>query len=177
MIWSLSNRKSYDCLKKFTYFNQASLGLISASSTKKMTDFLNKIARFGNIYISDEDELYLVNKLRKNASILLGGQTKQTAVLSSASEMLSQIPYILKPQKSKILLIETDFPAVTRPWLQYCKNNNCSVKFIKENPDEDLTYKVISKISTDTSIIALSLIQYSTGTKLDVEMISKIANS
>ena len=115
---------------------------------------------------------------RKNASILLGGQTKQTAVLSSASEMLSQIPYILKPsQKSKILLIETDFPAVTRPWLQYCKNNNCSVKFIKENPDEDLTYKVISKISTDTSIIALSLIQYSTGTKLDVEMISKIAKS
>ena len=178
MICSLSNRKSYECLKKFTYFNQASLGLISASSTKKMTDFLNKIARFGNIYISDEDELYLVNKLRKNASILLGGQTKQTAVLSSASEMLSQIPYILKPsQKSKILLIETDFPAVTRPWLQYCKNNNCSVKFIKENPDEDLTYKVISKISTDTSIIALSLIQYSTGTKLDVEMISKIAKS
>ena len=94
MICSLSNRKSYDCLKKFTYFNQASLGLISASSTKKMTGFLNKIARFGNIYISDEDELYLVNKLRKNASILLGGQTKQTAVLSSASEMLSQIPYL-----------------------------------------------------------------------------------
>ena len=35
-------------------------------------------------------------------------------------------------------MIETDFPAVTRPWLQYCKNHNCSVKFIKENPKEDL---------------------------------------
>ena len=178
MICSLSNRKSYGCLKKFTYFNQASLGLISDSSTKKMTDFLNNIARFGNIYISDEDELHLVDKLRKNASILLGGQTDQTAILSSASELLSQIPYILKPsQKSEILLIETDFPAVTRPWLQYCKNHNCSVKFIKENPEEDLTDKVISNISTDTSIIALSFIQYSTGTKLDADIISKIAKA
>ena len=178
MICSLSNRKSYGCLKKFTYFNQASLGLISDASTKKMTDFINNIARFGNIYISDEDELHLVDKLRKNASILLGGQTEQTAVLSSASELLSQIPYILKPsQKSEILLIETDFPAVTRPWLQYCKNHNCSVKFIKENPEEDLTDKVISNISTDTSIIALSFIQYSTGTKLDADIISKIAKA
>ena len=65
MICSLSNRKSYGCLKKFTYFNQASLGLISGSSIKKMTKFLNNIARFGNIYISDEDELCLVDKLRK----------------------------------------------------------------------------------------------------------------
>ncbi len=178
MICSLSNRKSYGCLKKFTYFNQASLGLISDASTKKMTDFINNIARFGNIYISDEDELHLVDKLRKNASILLGGQTEQTAVLSSASELLSQIPYILKPsKKSEILLIETDFPAVTRPWLQYCKNHNCSVKFIKENPEEDLTDKVISNISTDTSIIALSFIQYSTGTKLDADIISKIAKA
>ena len=143
-----------------------------------MTNFLNNIARFGNIYISDEDELYLVDKLRKNASILLGGQPNQTAVLSSASEMLSQIPYILKPsQKSEILLIETDFPAVTRPWLQYCKNHNCSVKFIKENPKEDLTEKLISNISANTSIIAISFIQYSTGTKLDIESISKIAKS
>ena len=55
-------------------------------SAKKMTNFLNNIARFGNTYISDEDELCLVDKLRKNASILLGGQSNQTAVLSSASE-------------------------------------------------------------------------------------------
>ena len=56
MIFSLSNRKSYSCLKKYTYFNQASLGLISDASTRKMTNFLNKVAKFGNIHISDEDE-------------------------------------------------------------------------------------------------------------------------
>ena len=51
------------------------------------------------------------------------------------------------------------------------------MKFIKENPKEDLTEKLISNISTNTSIIAISFIQYSTGTKLDIEIISKIAKS
>ena len=75
MTDALSPRSDYPCLSQSTYFNQASLGLISDSSSKKMTNFLNNIARFGNIYISDEDELCLVDKLRKNASILLGGQS------------------------------------------------------------------------------------------------------
>ena len=131
-----------------------------------------------NVPTQDLVDAYDSADKRKNASILLGGQPNQTAVLSSASELLSQIPYILKPsQKSEILLIETDFPAVTRPWLQYCENHNCSVMFIKENPKEDLTEKLISYISANTSIIAISFIQYSTGTKLDIEIISKIAKS
>ena len=174
MIFSLSNRKSYSCLKKYTYFNQASLGLISDASTRKMTNFLNKVAKFGNIHISDEDELNLVAKLRKNASKLLGGQHNQTAVLSSASELLSQIPHILKPpQKSEILMIKTDFPSITRPWLKYCKDKNCSVKFIKESLKEDLTETIINNINPKTKVIALSLVQYSTGTKIDLGIISK----
>ena len=51
------------------------------------------------------------------------------------------------------------------------------MKFIKENPKEDLTDKLISNISANTSIIAISFIQYSTGTKFDIEIISKIAKS
>ena len=54
MITSLSERKSYSCLEKYTYLNQASLGLISNTSTEKMTQFLNRKARFGNIHISDD---------------------------------------------------------------------------------------------------------------------------
>ncbi len=178
MITSLSDREFYPCLEKYTYLNQASLGLISSRCIKEMTKFLNQTARHGNIHISDEDELNIVDKLRKNASILLKGQVDQTAVLSSASEMLSQIPYILKPtKKSEILTIKTDFPAVTRPWLQYCKGNNCTVKFITESSEENLTDKVISNISSKTSIIAISFIQYSTGTKIDVEAISRVAKS
>ena len=91
MISSLSDRESYPCLEKFTYLNQASLGLISSECIKEMTNFLNQTARFGNIHISDEDELYIVNKHRNIAAKLLGCKPNQTAVLSSASEILSDL--------------------------------------------------------------------------------------
>ena len=178
MITSLSERKSYSCLEKYTYLNQASLGLISNTSTQKMTQFLNRKARFGNIHISDEDEISLVNNLRKNASKLLRCQPNQTAVLSSASELLSQIPYILKPPKnSEILLVKSDFPSVTRPWIKYSKNKFCSIKFIKEETKKDLTEIIIKNIKPKTSVIAVSLIQYSTGTKINLDILSRTAQS
>ena len=107
MITSLSDRESYPCLEKYTYLNQASLGLISSGCIEEMTNFLNQTARFGNIHISDEDELKIIEKLRNISAKLLGCNPSQTAVLSSASEILNQIPYILKPpQNSEIILLK-----------------------------------------------------------------------
>ena len=178
MITSLSDRESYPCLEKFTYLNQASLGLISSECIKEMTNFLNQTARFGNIHISDEDELDIVDKLRITASKLLRCPSNQTAVLSSASEILNQIPYIIKPsKKSEILLLKNDFPAVTRPWLKYAKDQSCSINFIEENLKSDITDEVLKNITSKTSVIAISLIQYSTGTKINLDILSKEAKS
>ena len=43
MINSLSLRSNYKTLKKFTYLNQASLGLISEKTASSMIEFLNEI--------------------------------------------------------------------------------------------------------------------------------------
>ena len=45
MINSLSLRSNYKTLKKFTYLNQASLGLISEKTATSMIEFLNEIAK------------------------------------------------------------------------------------------------------------------------------------
>ena len=178
MITSLSDRGSYPCLEKYTYLNQASLGLISSGSIKEMTNFLHQTARFGNIYISDQDELNIVDKLRNIAAKLLDCPPNQTAVLTSASEILNQIPYILKPSdKSEILMLKNDFPAVTRPWLKYAKEHSCSINFLEENLKSDITEEVLKNINPRTKVIAMSLIQYSTGTKINLEILSKEAKS
>ena len=178
MITSLSDRESYPCLEKYTYLNQASLGLISSGCIEEMTNFLNQTARFGNIHISDEDELQIIEKLRNISAKLLGCNPNQTAVISSASEILNQIPYILKPpQNSEIILLKNDFPAVTRPWLKYAKDQSCYINFIKENLKVDITEEVLKNINPKTSVIAMSLIQYSTGTKINLDILSKEAKS
>ena len=120
MIHSLSNRDLYPSLRDYVYLNQASLGLISTNVVKEMQDFLQKIAQHGNIFMSDQAELDLLTSMRLGASKLFNCQPSQIAVLASASEMLNQIPYILRPEKNTtILMVDSDFPGVTRPWIKY----------------------------------------------------------
>ena len=134
-----------------------------------MNGFLNEIARFGNIKMSDQEEVQFFDPLRKNAAQLFNTSAEQVAILSSASEMLAQLPYIFKPKKnSKILVVSSDFPAITRPWISYSKHNDCSTEFVKEIPEESLTDTIISRIDHQTSVVAVSLVQFSTGTKIDV---------
>ena len=166
---SLSNRTFYPCLSDYNYLNQASLGLIGEPAVQAMNGFLNEIARFGNIKMSDQEEVQFFDPLRKNAAQLFNTSAEQVAILSSASEMLAQLPYIFKPKKnSKILVVSSDFPAITRPWISYSKHNDCSIEFVKEIPEESLTDTIISRIDHQTSVVAVSLVQFSTGTKIDI---------
>ena len=174
MIQSLSNRGSYPSLEKYVYLNQASLGLISNVTIQKMNDFLHDIARHGNIHMSDQDELDLLQSIRVDASSLFCCEPYQIAVLASASEMLSQIPYILKPKKkSSVLMVQSDFPAVTRPWIKYAKENDCQIIFVEENQQSDLTEIIIERIRKDVSVIQISLVQFSTGTKINIDQLGK----
>ena len=63
MIQSLSNRDLYPSLRDYIYLNQASLGLISTNVVKEMRNFLHKIAQHGNIFMSDQAELDLLNSM------------------------------------------------------------------------------------------------------------------
>ena len=55
MINALSNRSGYPCLSQNIYLNQASLGLLSAKTVTEMTKFLDTVARYGNIKMTDEE--------------------------------------------------------------------------------------------------------------------------
>ena len=125
MTDALSPRSDYPCLGQSTYFNQASLGLLSNQTVAEMTEFLNKVARHGNLKMSDKEEAGFLDSLRGSVSSLLKAKPENIAILSSASELLSQVPKLCSPKpNSKIILISTDFPSITRPWLISEKTGN-----------------------------------------------------
>ena len=174
MIPSLSNKKLYPSLKNHVYLNQASLGLISNTTIEKMEAFLRGVARHGNIHMSDHDELALLDSMRIDTAKLFNCKPHQVAVLASASEMLSQIPYVLKPPiDSTIMMIESDFPAVTRPWIKYSQENVCNILFVKENLKTNLTELILKKITSETSVIQISMVQFSSGTKIDIKRLGR----
>ena len=166
---SLFDRSDYPTLTDAIYLNQASLGLIGQPAVDAMHGFLEGIGRHGNLYMSDSDEVGFLDALRLRAARLFQSEPGRIAILSSASELLGQLPLMLPPPPgAKVMAVSTDFPAITRPWLRLAEREECRLDFVDENPDTDLTDDLIARIDDQTFLIAVGQVQYATGTVIDV---------
>ena len=169
MIFSLSDRTQYNSLTDAIYLNQASLGLTGQPSVSAMHAYLDDIGRHGNMNLTDAQEVALFAPLRKNAAALMNCPPEQLAIMSSAGEMLSQLPYLFNvPAGGKFLSVSTDFPAITRPWIAYAETHDIALQFVDEQVGVDLTDTLIEAIDESTAVVAVSYVQFSTGTRSDV---------
>ncbi|MDG2475003.1 MAG: aminotransferase class V-fold PLP-dependent enzyme [Paracoccaceae bacterium] len=178
MITSLSNRKSFPCLETHSYLNQASLGLIGSEAVSAMHEFLDTTARHGNLRMSDTEEADFLNPLRSQIAQLINAQTENIAIISSSSEMLSQLPELIAPAvRNKIILVSNDFPAITRPWISYSKRKDLNLCFVDEKDTETLTDQIIKNIDKDTAAVCISFVQFSSGTCLNIPQLRKATNN
>jgi len=169
MISSPFDRSDYPSLRQSVYLNQASLGLIGQPAVTAMHTFIDTVARHGNLYMSDRDEVAYSATLRDRASRLLHCDSEQVAIVASASEILGQLPMLLQPRlRSTILAVSSDFPAITRPWLRLAALKDHTVRFVDDQPTCDLTDTLIEAIDESTSVVAVSSVQYATGTVVDI---------
>ena len=174
---ALIPRTHYASLADCVYLNQASLGLLGQPAVEAMHRFVDDVARHGNWNMSDADEVRFFEQLRERAARLFGATGDRIAILSSASELLGQIPLLIPPIAGrKILAVATDFPAVTRPWLRLAASGDCQVQFVEDDPASDLTDDLIAALDRQTALIAVSCVQYATGTQLDVPRLQSAAN-
>ena len=173
---ALVPRTLYASLADCVYLNQASLGLLSQISVEAMHRFVDDVARHGNWNMSDADEVRTFDQLRERAAKLFRADADRIAILASASELLGQIPQLIPPiADRKILAVATDFPAVTRPWLRLAASGDCQVQFVEDDPASDLTDDLIAALDRKTALIAVSCVQYATGTQLDVPRLQRAA--
>ena len=138
-----------------------------------MHSFLESVARHGNLYMSDSDEINYGHALRGVAGRLFHSDPSRIAILAGASELLGQFPLLfrLKPNAT-ILAVSSDFPAITRPWVRQSYFEKIRVRFIDDLPDRDLTHAIINAIDETTAAIAVSSVQYATGTLVDVRRLA-----
>ena len=173
---ALIPRTQYASLAEGVYLNQASLGLLGQPAVEAMHRFLDDVARHGNLHMSDADEVGFFEELRERAARLFRVDRDRIAILSSASELLGQIPLLLPSTAGrKILAVTTDFPAVTRPWLRLAARGECEVQFVEDNPASDLTADLVAALDRQTALLAVSSVQYATGTQVDVPRLQQAA--
>src|SRR5262245_855061 len=169
MISSLTDRRHFPTLEAHRYLNQASLGLIGQPAVQAMHRFIDDTARHGNCRMSDEDESHFLDPLRAQASKMFSCQTDQVAVVSCASEILSQLPMLLRiSQDGTVIAVKTDFPSVTWPWLRQEILGRVRLRFVDDHPSECLTDALIDAIDDSTSVVAVSSVQFATGTSVDI---------
>ena len=134
-IPSLVRRDRYAALERCTYLNQASLGLIPESTIDAMESFLRQTAQFGNLYLSDDEEAAILDGVRSAGADMLGTSSSAVAVVAGASEGLSQVTTLLEPDQGTGLLVGSDFPSVTYPWLAAAERRGISLRFIDDRAD------------------------------------------
>jgi selenocysteine lyase/cysteine desulfurase len=114
---ALIPRDEYAALERCVYLNQASLGLIPRQSTRAMVEFLTEIAQHGNDRLSDEAEAHVLDELRVIGARLFDAPDRAMAVVGGASEALGQLAAVTADPGGEVVLVTSDFPSVTYPWL------------------------------------------------------------
>ena len=171
------DRDSYDALTRFVYLNQASLGLIPRASLDAMTHFLEDVAQHGNAVMSDAVEARALDDLRQAAAALFDMPVSSVAVIGGASEGLGQLAALLATPADEVLLVPTDFPSVTYPWLAARERLGLAVRWVHDRPDTELTVALTEAIRESTSVVCVSAVQYATGTTIDVRRVADRAHA
>lgn len=165
---ALVPRSHYPALAEFAYLNQASLGMMGQPAVTALQDFVEDVGRHGNLFMSDADEVSYFELLRHQAASILGTTERQVAILGSASELFGQLPFLLPvPADQNVLLLSSDFPAITRPWLRLHQQDGCRLRFVDDDPRIDLTEALCAAIDSRTAVVAVSYVQYATGRTVD----------
>jgi cysteine desulfurase/selenocysteine lyase len=173
----LIDRREYAALANCIYMNQASLGLIPRVSLEASTRFLTEVAQHGNLRLSDQAEAEILDTLRAAAADLLGAPAASIAVVGGASEGLGQLAAMLADPGGEVILVPSDFPSVTYPWLAANQRSGMRIRWVPDVAVEDLTQSLIAAISERTTVVCVSAVQFSTGTRVDVEALVARARS
>ena len=173
----LIDRREYAALSDCTYLNQASLGLIPRVSLEASTRFLTEVAQHGNLRLSDQAEAEILDSLRAAAAELLGAPLASVAVVGGASEGLGQVAGLLADPGGEVVLVPSDFPSVTYPWLAARERSGMRIRWVPDDAATDLTESIVDAITERTTVVCVSAVQFSTGSRVDVAALVARARS
>ncbi len=174
---SLIGREEYASLADCSYLNQASLGLIPRVSLEASLRFLTDVAQHGNLHLSDQAETEILNSLHTSAAALLGAPKTAVAVVGGASEGLGQIGALLGDGDGEAVLVPSDFPSVTYPWLAARERFGMAVRWVADVAETDLTQSLVDAMTERTTVVCVSAVQFATGSRVDVPALVERARS
>jgi cysteine desulfurase/selenocysteine lyase len=159
---------------KRLHLNNAGLAPISKPARDKIHYWGERFYQEG--FYTDHDYMNDVQQSRASLATLIGCTFSEVAFFQSTASAISQLCFHFPLAASdEVLTWDQEYSSNLYPWQEACKR--AGAKFIIVPSEKNLTTpveKIIEKITAQTKVIAISWVQFLTGSITDIKTLSKI---
>jgi len=166
----------FPIIEKVNYLNSASIGLVPETVIERTKEFFVDLTRGGTLTLDEEKEALVYDGLRQEGAKLLGCDPDDIAIFNSVSEAMNSIALSLDLREGRVVSTGIEFPSVTYPWLRIARKGKIEVKLVEAKNWSISVDDLLSEISEETRVVALSHVEYLNGQKWDVKKIAKQAH-
>lgn len=178
MTPQLGSRALFPRLDAVAYLNHASISPPSDAVSTAVNTLLNRYAAVGTAAFPDAMEIR--GHLKEQLGTLLNCAPEELALTSSATRGLTDFACSL-PWKAgdRILLFEGEFPGNTTPWMQTAAAVGAEIVWVGQEgrSDDEVMADVQRELKAGLRLVAVSLVQFSTGRLMPVEQIVQAAHA
>jgi selenocysteine lyase/cysteine desulfurase len=174
----LADEQDFPLLRELTYLNTASVGLVPDSVQDDARRFDRDVSSRGTTWFDELEELRVLDRARLAAASLLGASEDEIAVVSSATELLCQLAWHVRPAAGEnVVSVDCEFPSVVYPWLRIAGETAAEVRLlaVREDPAALSVDALAKLVDSNTRAICVSHVQYWNGAVLDLGGLSRLA--
>ncbi|MCB0370069.1 MAG: aminotransferase class V-fold PLP-dependent enzyme [Bdellovibrionales bacterium] len=169
-------KKKFSKENQFLHLNNAGLSPISLAAKKKICYWAEKFYQEG--FFSDNEYMKEVQHSRESLAKLIGCDSQEIAFFQSTAGAISQLcfQFPLKPY-DEVITWDQEYASNLYPWRESCRRNGAILKIVKSEDNFTTPVdRIIEQISDKTKAIAISWLQFTTGSKTDLAKLSEVTN-
>jgi len=173
----LGDKVDFPGTKDYCYLNAASVALILRAAGEAVIDWNQELFERGTVNFDEKAEDLVFKDLHQAAAKLFGAREDDIAVASSVTNLLSSLAWAVHPEKGKnVVSADIDFPSVTYSWMRVAETTGCEVRLAKGERGAVSPDELIKLIDDQTSVVAVSHVEYCSGQCFDLAELADIAH-
>jgi cysteine desulfurase/selenocysteine lyase len=179
-VASLAPRAHFPHLDEVVYLNSGSIGLMPLPVQEAASAFERDIWLRGTTGFDEAAETGCLEEAREAAAELLHAQRDDVAIVKSATEAFGMLAWWVRPPAgTNVVTIDIEHPSTAYPWLRVARETGAEARLVRvwDDPAALRLDLVAEHVDADTSVIAVSYVQYSTGYRFVLSELAELAHA
>ena len=160
-------REQFPVTSRVAYLNSAAAGPVSVPAHESATNYYRKMMNDGDVHWNR----WLAEReaIRARVAKFINAEPDEIGFTTNTSSGMNVIVDALE-HRGEVISCHLEFPVTTLPWM----NRRIPVHLVSPVNGEVRMEDVISAMTSDTAVIALSHVQYSNGFRIDPHELARI---